>query len=182
VVIPGITDGYVGIAPDIGAYEYGGMDWVPGHNFNTPPNPVFESVNVLYDNNVKQGGFENGVVAPWLKTYSGTAASVPDSRSCSKSVRLGTGEDGIKQVLSGLTPKTSYVCTVWAKVDSGDKLKIGVNNFGGTDTEVVSTSTTWTRVSIPFTTGAGFASATIYAYKQSGTSYAYVDDFGVVEK
>ncbi len=33
-VIPGVTDGYVGSAPDIGAYEYGGTDWVPGY---TPP-------------------------------------------------------------------------------------------------------------------------------------------------
>lgn len=30
-VIPGITDGYIGSAPDIGAYEYGGTDWVPGY-------------------------------------------------------------------------------------------------------------------------------------------------------
>jgi hypothetical protein len=37
-------------------------------------------------------------------------------------------------------------------------------------------------VSIPFTTGAGATSATVYAYKKSGTAYVYVDDFGVVEK
>ena len=30
VVIPGITDGSIG-APDIGAYEYGGEEWVPGY-------------------------------------------------------------------------------------------------------------------------------------------------------
>jgi hypothetical protein len=29
-VISGITTGYVGSAPDIGAYEYGGTDWTPG--------------------------------------------------------------------------------------------------------------------------------------------------------
>ena len=33
-VIPGVTDGFIGSAPDIGAYEYGGTDWVPGY---TPP-------------------------------------------------------------------------------------------------------------------------------------------------
>ncbi len=42
VAIPGITDGSVGV-PDIGAYEYGGNDWVPGYKpttsatINTPP-------------------------------------------------------------------------------------------------------------------------------------------------
>jgi hypothetical protein len=29
-VIPGVTDGFVGAAPDQGAYEFGGADWVPG--------------------------------------------------------------------------------------------------------------------------------------------------------
>jgi len=30
VAVPGITDGFVGTAPDAGAYEYGGTNWVPG--------------------------------------------------------------------------------------------------------------------------------------------------------
>ncbi len=30
VVIAGVTDGYAGAAPDIGAYEYGGTQWIPG--------------------------------------------------------------------------------------------------------------------------------------------------------
>jgi len=29
-VITGVTDGHVGSAPDLGAYEYGGTDWVAG--------------------------------------------------------------------------------------------------------------------------------------------------------
>jgi len=29
-VIPGITDGFKGSSPDIGAYEYGGVYWKPG--------------------------------------------------------------------------------------------------------------------------------------------------------
>ncbi len=39
VIIPGITDGSVG-APDIGAYEFGGPDWIPGYTpvpTTTPP-------------------------------------------------------------------------------------------------------------------------------------------------
>jgi hypothetical protein len=38
-VIPGITDGYVGSAPDIGAYERGGSE-LPGPRYNTGPAPV----------------------------------------------------------------------------------------------------------------------------------------------
>src|SRR5208282_4430879 len=30
VVIPGFTDGYIGSAPDLGAYEFGGLAWNAG--------------------------------------------------------------------------------------------------------------------------------------------------------
>jgi hypothetical protein len=33
VAIPGVTRGVVGSAPDLGAYEYGGEEWVPGHTW-----------------------------------------------------------------------------------------------------------------------------------------------------
>ena len=35
--IDGITDGYVGDAPDIGAYETGAPAWKPGHDWGEPP-------------------------------------------------------------------------------------------------------------------------------------------------
>jgi hypothetical protein len=36
VVISGITDGYVGSAPDIGAYESGCVNWQPGVQSASP--------------------------------------------------------------------------------------------------------------------------------------------------
>lgn len=36
-VISGVTDGYVGSKPDLGAYEYGGTAWVPGHTWGEVP-------------------------------------------------------------------------------------------------------------------------------------------------
>jgi hypothetical protein len=30
VIIPGFTDGYIGSAPDLGAYEFGGLAWNTG--------------------------------------------------------------------------------------------------------------------------------------------------------
>jgi len=38
-VIPGITDGYVGPAPDVGAYEFGATPWTPGHSAVTWADP-----------------------------------------------------------------------------------------------------------------------------------------------
>lgn len=50
IVIPGITDGSIGV-PDIGAYEYGGVEWTAGYvpvNAPTPPEPEppVESQNI----------------------------------------------------------------------------------------------------------------------------------------
>ncbi|MEK3785416.1 carbohydrate binding domain-containing protein [Paenibacillus sp. FSL K6-1230] len=181
-VIPGITDDYVGAAPDIGAYEFGGTDWTAGHDFSSPPNPFFENVSLSYVNNVRQSDFEKGIVSPWEATYSEDAASVSEPRSGSKSVRLGTGEDGIEQVLTGLSPNTSYICTAWVKADLGEQIQIGVNGFEGTGASATSDSTSWTMIKVPFTTGEGATRATLYAYKNPGTGYVYVDDFGVVEQ
>jgi hypothetical protein len=39
-VISGITDGYIGSAPDVGAYEFGVQAWTAGANTGTPtPDP-----------------------------------------------------------------------------------------------------------------------------------------------
>jgi len=38
-IIPGITDDFRGNAPDIGAYEYEGDDWVPGIDWGEPARP-----------------------------------------------------------------------------------------------------------------------------------------------
>ncbi len=35
--IPGITGSFSGAAPDLGAYEYGGENWVPGHDWGAMP-------------------------------------------------------------------------------------------------------------------------------------------------
>jgi hypothetical protein len=42
-IIPGITDGFLGTAPDIGAYETGAPYWTPGASFSAPPFPTVGS-------------------------------------------------------------------------------------------------------------------------------------------
>lgn len=60
MVIEGVTDGYVGTAPDIGAYEYGKEYWVPGHNWENPPKFIHATPNYIqYSNRVAQSGFED---------------------------------------------------------------------------------------------------------------------------
>lgn len=47
VHIPGVTDGYRGAAPDVGAYEFGGEAWVPGHRFDEGAEDAGDSAGVL---------------------------------------------------------------------------------------------------------------------------------------
>lgn len=66
IEIEGVTEDYVGDAPDIGAYEYGGEAWVPGHNWENPP--VFEHKYpnyIQYTNRVAMPGFETSEQRMW---------------------------------------------------------------------------------------------------------------------
>jgi len=40
MIIPGYTDGYVGSAPDVGAYERGSTPWVAGPDWSLTPEPI----------------------------------------------------------------------------------------------------------------------------------------------
>lgn len=58
--IEGVTDNYVGEAPDLGAYEYGGEYWIPGHNWENPPEFVHQTPNYIkWHNVVPQASFED---------------------------------------------------------------------------------------------------------------------------
>ena len=47
--IPGYTDGYIGSAPDIGAYEYGDENyWIPGYQTKKAKTPIPQNGCLLY--------------------------------------------------------------------------------------------------------------------------------------
>ena len=48
IVIEGITDGYKGKAPDLGAYEFGGPHWVAGADWRDPDAPASPARNLAY--------------------------------------------------------------------------------------------------------------------------------------
>lgn len=61
IPIEGITEKFIGDAPDLGAYEYGGEYWIPGHNFENPPKIKDRTLhdNIDYKNKIAYGDFEN---------------------------------------------------------------------------------------------------------------------------
>ena len=187
-IIPGITNGYSSSAPDVGAYEYGGADWTAGHDFTNPPNPVYSTVNTAYMNLLKNSAFELGMVN-WTKTGAmlATNVAVPTTpawqyRGYISKLRLGTGIDGVTQTITGLQPNTGYKFVGWVYNDADEQVNIGVKDYGGSDTSVLSVDTQYVRKEINFTTGAANTSATVYITKtKTGTGYSYGDDFGLFE-
>lgn len=191
--IRGITDGHTGSSPDIGAYEFNGANWSAGHNFSSPPNPTYHLVDTDFKNLIVNGSLDmNRMQHPnvnslygWTKTHSLTAQPAYDytggeiaSRFKYKTgVSLGTGQDGIEQTITGLTPSTTYEIRGYLRANSsGQTVRLGVKNYGGSDTYQEHNATTWTAKTFTFTTGASSTSATIYAYKPTTGGYAWVDD------
>lgn len=69
VVIPGITDDAVGL-PDMGAYEFGGVDWVPGYDQVVSTDAV-----LLEDNNATFTTYSAGKTTFSNAAFSGGTAS-----------------------------------------------------------------------------------------------------------
>ncbi|GIO14945.1 hypothetical protein J19TS2_45000 [Cohnella xylanilytica] len=191
-VIPGITDNYAGSAPDAGAYEFGGADWTAGADLNNPPNPPYTAVSTPYMNLVKNNGFESGS-AGWLLWSTSASANgfgdVPNSpadqfRGKNKRLVLGPG-GGIEQKVTGLKPNTDYVFVAWvmnAPNSTNERIIGGVLNYGGSAIDVSTSSTTYTRLEIPFRTGATNTDARVRLYKPGNAQgISYADDTGVIE-
>lgn len=210
IAIEGITDGYVGRAPDIGALEYGASDWQcqVGHNFANPPVCKWTTANLRYRNRVENPSFERISSFPndptfdrldgWTKYGSDTstgevvksltsATLSPDlirhavAKQCRHSAKLSSGA-GIYQVIYGLTPNTLYRVRGFMRTDALAEGRIGVRNYGGEDFYKSNSAHDWSEVTFTFKTGSNNTRAEIYAYKPAEAwGYTYVDDFGLTE-
>uniref|UniRef100_UPI004056A4D9 DUF5057 domain-containing protein n=1 Tax=Acetatifactor sp. TaxID=1872090 RepID=UPI004056A4D9 len=85
------------------------------------------------------------------------------------------------------TAGEQYVISGWGRVDTeGENFSFGINcqdangnNIPGGRAEIFSTSTTYEQKSRTFTAPAGTTLMEIFAWKQSGTGLAYLDDITV---
>ncbi len=183
-VIPGITDGHAGAAPDIGAYEYGVTPFSAGHDFASPPQPVFQHRETTYANRVRNGGFEIDGTYGWV-TSGNTEVTEDNPWTWSTSLDIRNQHHGIKlagnglaeQTITGLTPNTAYDFNVWMKArDSANPATAGVKAYGGQDMTATVSSTQWTSRTIRFMTGASNTSATVYVMNPY-----VIDDNAIVE-
>jgi len=134
-------------------------------------------------NTVTNPGFETGALTPWTQS-TGTASSVAasNSRTGTYALQTAASASGAIQTVTGLTSGGSYLLAAWAKVGTaGEEVAVGVKSFGGTETYLRGSTTTYTQQPIFFTTGVSNTSASVYCYKNSGSAAGYCDDFTVVK-
>jgi hypothetical protein len=187
-VLAGVTDGYEGEAPDLGALEYGEAMFPVGHDFSSSPDTdllVMPDLTVFKNRNrVLNGSLEYGA-SPWTQGDAATLgriyqiSSAPDSTSQNGfySARLGPAVDSIRQTVPDLEPNMRYVASVWAKAEPGQTAEFSVSDYGGSALTVSTTETNWVPLDIWFTNGPASSSATLTLKKSnpSGSRYVYMD-------
>ena len=193
-MVPGVTDCYVGSAPDRGAYESGGLNWQAGHDFRNEP--VVNRLHSVcpYLNRVANSCFEWSTIAPWTTVGSDVALNfqivnqtLPLTQTAMggrRSLRLGAGTNRVEQALTNLLPNVVYEFRVRLRADVGASAVIGVSGSGVVDevsAAVSGNAPEWSDTRIRFTTEQNVSSADIYVEKiSSDAGNVYVDDCSVI--
>ncbi len=180
---------------DIGAYAPGGKLWRAGCDLENPPRPLptYAAPRIDWMNVLRNPCFEFGTLEGWQKTEAGHATlvegngwgnhfggneQIQPTGTSKHELRLGSGRDGVSQVVAGLSPGVTYTLSAWCKVSAADEnVVLGVRQYGGPKREAACSSTAWKRHSIEFTTGPLATEATIYLLKTtSGGGNAWCDN------
>ena len=114
MVVSGVTDGYVGSAPDIGAYEYGGTDWTAGYAA-----PISESPDTP-DNNALSNILGNSINVSWNAVSGATGYKVKYGTSSgiyTNSVDVGNVTNS---TITGLSSGIKYYFAVTSYNASGE--------------------------------------------------------------
>jgi len=134
------------------------------------------------------GSFETGDLSGWtnpaggatISTLAKDAAGIQQAAQYTYGCMI-TGNADIEQVVTGLTPNTTYQLGCNMRIGTGTQVTMGVKNYGGTTKTLAKTVTDWyPTTSLQFTTGATSTSATIFASNSGGTGTVYCDEFSVV--
>ncbi|WP_370124842.1 carbohydrate binding domain-containing protein, partial [Streptacidiphilus sp. MAP12-33] len=120
------------------------------------------------------GGFESGSLSPWTCQSGSSVVSSPvHSGSYAALVAPSSSTTGECDQTVTLLPNHSYTLTGWVL---GPYAYIGVN--GGATASTWSSTTSWNKLTVPFTTGAS-GTVTVYVHGWYGQGNVNADDFAV---
>ncbi|MBD0675584.1 glycosyl hydrolase family 18 protein [Streptomyces sp. CBMA156] len=123
---------------------------------------------------VVNGDLESGSLAPWTCQSGGGLASSPaHSGTHSLQAAATASQTGECAQTVTLKPNTSYTLSGWVQ---GNYAYVGVS--GGATASVWANSSTWTKLSVPFTTGAN-GTVTVYLHGWYGQGNVFGDDFSI---
>jgi hypothetical protein len=134
-------------------------------------------------------GFEQNL-ENWSEDWGNSAIVTRTKNSGTKSLRIGKGAGGRAQLIQGIEPGATYSMIVYARVDSSKELGAGVgvslhSSSGakvGSDLYQAVRGTSWVKYTIEFNVPAGVNSVKIWAWKDNGPAFLYVDDFSLTKK
>ncbi|MFD4275954.1 glycoside hydrolase family 18 protein [Streptomyces cyaneofuscatus] len=129
-------------------------------------------------NNAKNAGFESGLANWSCSAGSGTTVSTPVRSGTSALKAAPAGQDHAKCTQTvAVKPNSTYALSSWVQ---GGYAYLGVTGSGTTDVSTWTPgSTTWTKLSTSFKTGANTTSVTIYTHGWYGQSAYFADDVEV---
>lgn len=144
VPIPGVTDGFLGVAPDLGAIEYGAADWTANVGWNAippSPDPTYTPPVYVFANQVRDGSFESGKLAPNWTTNTGSALILLYSsasawtdtrvRTGNYDLQFNVGTSEVSQVVTGLLANCAYKAYAGIQTTNpATTVRFGVRNSG----------------------------------------------------
>ncbi|MBM9510594.1 carbohydrate binding domain-containing protein [Actinacidiphila acididurans] len=123
---------------------------------------------------VVNGGFETGSLSPWTcQPGGGVVTSPAHAGSYALHVNPTSSQTGECDQNVTLQPNHSYTLTAWVQ---GSYAYVGVS--GGASASTWTSSTGWTKLTVPFTTGAN-GTVTVYLHGWYAQGAVYGDDFSV---
>ena len=120
-------------------------------------------------NLVTNAGFESGTLSGWSCPAGGVTTTAPHSGSYALQATPSASDIAQCSQSVAVQPNTAYSLSAWVK---GSNVYLGVD--GGPSTWT--TSSTWSQLTVPFTTGASATSVTIYVHSWYALPAYQADD------
>ena len=123
---------------------------------------------------LSNGGFESGSLSSWsCQSGDGVVTSPVHSGSYAAAIVPTSSQTGECDQTITLSPNTTYTLTGWVQ---GNYAYIGVS--GGASASTWTSSSSWTQLSVSFTTGSS-GSVTVFVHGWYSEGNVYADDFAV---